>query len=175
MFAHSNGGVVGGLHVHDDLVRARRHGIVTMVIAVRGADGVVAGDYYKRGLAINEELARTHLAQQLGLKAALRLDGVAAGDRVMLELQGDAMLPVEGYVRVRLVHPARSGDDRMLTLARVAIDGDGRRARYAGEFRDGGSDDGRVAWRVVIEGRGWRLDGDLARGTGERRAQMTAP
>jgi hypothetical protein len=33
-------------------------GLVTAVIAVRGADPVVAEDYYRRGLHINEELAR---------------------------------------------------------------------------------------------------------------------
>jgi hypothetical protein len=33
-------------------------GLVTAVIAVRGADPVVAEDYYRRGMHINEELAR---------------------------------------------------------------------------------------------------------------------
>ena len=32
--------------------------IATAVIAVRGADPVVAEDYYRRGVHINEELAR---------------------------------------------------------------------------------------------------------------------
>jgi hypothetical protein len=149
-------------------------GIVTIFIAVRGADGLVAADYYKRGLAINEELARSRMAQALGLDASLRMDGVAAGDRVRIELGGAQALPAEAFVTLRLVHPARSGDDRVLTLARVSIDGNGRHAAYAGEFRDGGGDAGRTAWRLVVEGRGWRLDGDLSIGSGERTARMSA-
>lgn len=149
-------------------------GVVTIVIAVRGADGLVAADYYKRGLAINEELARTRLAQQAELQASLRLDGMAAGDRVMLDLRGNEAMPVQGYVQLRLVHPARSGDDRTLTLGRVSIDGDGRHAVYAGQFTDGRADDARVAWRIVLEGRGWRLDGDLPPGSGQRNVAIAA-
>ena len=33
-------------------------GVVTTVIAVRGADPVVASDYYRRGIEINRQLAR---------------------------------------------------------------------------------------------------------------------
>ncbi len=33
-------------------------GVVTTVIAVRGADPLVASDYYRRGIQINEQLAR---------------------------------------------------------------------------------------------------------------------
>ena len=33
-------------------------GIATAVIAVRGADPVVASDYYRRGIEINRQLAR---------------------------------------------------------------------------------------------------------------------
>jgi len=33
-------------------------GIVTMVIAARGADPLVAKDYYRRGIEINQQLAR---------------------------------------------------------------------------------------------------------------------
>lgn len=32
--------------------------IVTMVIAARGADPLVASDYYRRGIEINQQLAR---------------------------------------------------------------------------------------------------------------------
>jgi hypothetical protein len=38
-------------------------GVVTAVIAVRGADPVVESDYYRRGMHINEELARARALQ----------------------------------------------------------------------------------------------------------------
>ena len=47
--------------------------IVTTVLAVRSADGVVA-DYYQRGLSINNELARTRRARGLEANAALPID-----------------------------------------------------------------------------------------------------
>ena len=40
-------------------------GAVTMWIAFASADGVVVGDYYKRGLAMNQDLQREQAAQQL--------------------------------------------------------------------------------------------------------------
>ncbi len=33
-------------------------GVITTVIAMRGADPVVAKDYYRRGIQINQQLAR---------------------------------------------------------------------------------------------------------------------
>ena len=41
-------------------------GIATAVIAFRGADGLVADDYYKQGLGINRQIARDQAARDLG-------------------------------------------------------------------------------------------------------------
>lgn len=152
-------------------------GVVTIVIAVRGADGLVAADYYKRGLAINEELARTQRARELGLKATLHVDGVAVGDRVRLKLSGEQPLPPEAFVTLRLVHPARADDDRVLTLARVSPTDETHEATYSGEFQAGAAAAARVAWRIVVEGRGWRLDGDFGDtlAGGARTAHLVAP
>ena len=38
-------------------------GLVTAVIAVRGADPIVESDYYRRGIEINKTLAAEHRAQ----------------------------------------------------------------------------------------------------------------
>ena len=45
--------------------------IVTAVLAVRTFDGTVSADYYKQGLAINEEVERAQLARVLGLEARI--------------------------------------------------------------------------------------------------------
>ena len=136
-------------------------GIVTAVIAFRGADGVVAADYYKRGLAINEELSRTRLAAELGVAADVRIGGTEPGDLVVVRLGAAQALPPEAALRVRLVHPTRSGADRLALLARVGTDDAGRSAEYAGSWGDAAAVAGRPAWRIVIESAHWRLDGDV--------------
>ena len=49
-------------------------GIVTTWLAITSDDGLVAGDYYKRGIAINKTLAREERARLLGLAGELQLD-----------------------------------------------------------------------------------------------------
>ena len=53
-------------------------GIVTTVLAVRSADGVVATDYYRRGVEINEELARMQRAQEPAVNAPSAVDAKSA-------------------------------------------------------------------------------------------------
>ena len=47
-------------------------GLATVWIAVTSADGLVVGDYYKAGLAINQTLARDDTARALALTATLQ-------------------------------------------------------------------------------------------------------
>jgi len=87
-------------------------GAVTLWLAVSSADGLVADDYYKRGLAINKELGREREAERLGITANVRL---GAGV-LRVDLSGAA--PVALFVQ--LVHATRAGHDQRLRLARVA-------------------------------------------------------
>ncbi len=135
-------------------------GIVTAVIAFRGADGVVAADYYRRGLAINEELSRSRRAAALGIEAELRIGGIEPGDPVGVRLVAAQALPPEAALRVRLVHPGRSGADRSALLARVGASVDGRTAEYAGSWGEAGPVGRQPTWRIVIESAQWRIDGD---------------
>ncbi len=48
-------------------------GIATLIIANSDPDDLVAGDYYKKGKAINMELSKVKLAQKLGMKFSLQL------------------------------------------------------------------------------------------------------
>jgi len=144
-------------------------GVVTIVLAVRSNDGVVADDYYKRGLAINAELSRSQRAAELELTAEVQAGGEAAGDSVYVRVSSAGQgVPPEAALRIRLVHPGRSGADRIAMLSRVSSEPDGRSAEYRGTWDAAAELHAAVAWRVVVEGREWRLDGGIA--AGEARA-----
>lgn len=142
-------------------------GIGTMVLAVRGYDGPVTGDYYKQGLAINEEVNRAELARGLGLQARLNLDGFGDSARVRAMVTAErGTMPAEPALRLRLVHPGRRDADRVAVLSRIEAAPDGRQAAFTGTFqppaegaRD--SDGSGVHWQVVLESREWRIDGTL--------------
>ena len=138
---------------------------ITIVLAVRSNDGVVVADYYKRGLAINAELSRSQRAAELALTAEVQAAGEGAGDGVYVRVSSAGEgVPPEAALRIRLVHPGRSGADRVAMLGRVLADPDGRSAEYRGAWEEATELHAPVAWRVVVEGRDWRLDGGIAPG-----------
>ena len=136
--------------------------IITITLAIRSADGVVASDYYKRGLAINEQLARSQRAAEMGLKAQVVTRGLNGGDEVRVTLRAEQALPPEAALKLRLLHPGRSGADREAMLARVAVHDEGRTVVYLGHWQDSGPVAGQPSWQLVIESRDWRLDGDAS-------------
>lgn len=143
-------------------------GSITFYLAARGWDGPVANDYYKQGLAINQELTRSARARELGVTATVKLSGLAVGERLRVELQSTQPLPAEAALRLRLIHPGRREADRLAVLARVDVGADGRSAVYAGEWQQGEADPRRaqqtVAWQVVLETPQWRLDDGFSTG-----------
>ncbi|MDR2238852.1 MAG: FixH family protein [Zoogloeaceae bacterium] len=123
-------------------------GIVTAWIATATSDGLVADDYYKQGLEVNQMLARDEAAATMGLEARLRLmDG-----RVEVDLASRAEAPLPERLRIKLVHPTRSGEDRELILSR-------EKSVYVGEMTAPGP--GR--WRVMVEDEAatWRITGNV--------------
>jgi len=122
-------------------------GIVTVWLAVSGADGLVAEDYYKQGLAINRVIEREQAARRLGLAA--RLEPAAGRLRLVLAGAPGAQPPA---LFVQLAHATRAGHDLRLRLARAA---DGR---YEGALPP--LPPGR--WRVSIEDpqASWRIAGN---------------
>ncbi|MCB1908880.1 MAG: FixH family protein [Rhodocyclaceae bacterium] len=121
-------------------------GIATIVIATRTSDGLVADDYYKQGLAINQTIARDDAARQMGLVAVLEMgDG---GVRVRLDSRASAPLPE--HLVLTLVHPTRSGEDQQVILAR-------RGAVYAGALHVPSA--GRWQIRIEDEFNNWRMSG----------------
>jgi hypothetical protein len=140
---------------------------ITIVLAVRSADGVVAADYYKRGLGINTQLARSEAAARAGLRAEVWVDGVAAGETVRLRLAADQPVNVGPELKIRLVHPGRDGADREAILRPMAASSGVTASDFQGAWGKSAPIPAGVNWRVVIEGGDWRLDGDGSRiGTG---------
>lgn len=87
-------------------------GLATVWIAAKSADGLVVGDYYKAGLAINQTLARDDAARALQLVATLAGDG----GTLALSLEG-RLAAYPDALTLTLAHPTRQGQDRTLTLA----------------------------------------------------------
>lgn len=87
-------------------------GVATAVIAVETNDGLVADDYYQRGLAINKVIAREQHAQALGLAATVQFN--ADRDRVRVLITAGTA-PAEPP-KLKLVNATRSGLDRNVTL-----------------------------------------------------------
>lgn len=86
-------------------------GAATIWIAVASADGLVAEDYYKQGLAINKVLAREDAARQLGVSAEVRMEP----GRMRVVLKGTA----PEALFAQLAHATRSGHDLRVRLART--------------------------------------------------------
>lgn len=117
----------------------------TVWLAVRSDDGVIADDYYKRGLLINQDLARAQRGEAMRISGVL---AVAPSGALRLALEGvEANAAAPLVIGVRLVHATRAGLDRSATLA---LEPDGT---YAGTIEP--PPPGR--WRVTIETDSWRL------------------
>jgi uncharacterized protein len=108
-------------------------GAATLWLAISSADGLVAEDYYKQGLAINRRLAREDEARRLGISAAVTL----RGERLRIDLRGEK----PEALFVHLAHATRAGHDVRLRLAPVP---DGGYEADTGALPAG-------RWHVVIE------------------------
>lgn len=87
-------------------------GLATVWIAYQSADGLVVGDYYKAGLAINQTLARDDAARALALSATLQHENGA----LALALAG-RLGAYPDQLTLTLAHPTRQGMDQTLTLS----------------------------------------------------------
>ena len=142
----STRGPCGATHGAMERVDTIVAGAATAWLAVASDDGLVADDYYKRGLAINQELRRERAAAARGLVARI----VAGQGELRLRLEGRGALPEALFVK--LAHATRAGFDLRLRL----------------ENRGGGLYECALPqlaaghWRVAIEDpRGeWRIVGE---------------
>lgn len=124
-------------------------GMIMLTLAIRTNDGLVADDYYKRGLAINKVIAREAAARADGMQAQLWIDPGAGRARIRLEGRAAAA----ERVRLAFVHPTRAGFDQTADLARA---GTGLYEGMLGPLAPG-------RWHVMLEdeARAWRVVGVL--------------
>tara|TARA_R110002049_G_scaffold39931_3_gene122311 strand:+ start:612 stop:1142 length:531 start_codon:yes stop_codon:yes gene_type:complete len=124
-------------------------GFVLLYLAITTNDGLVVDDYYRQGRAIDQTMARSAQAAELGLVADVRL---RAGE-IRLRLSADDGVELPRVIVVSVVHPTRAGFDQVLRLEA------GHGGEYAGPLAPLTA--GR--WQVQIEddARAWRLHGDV--------------
>jgi len=123
-------------------------GFITAWLAIESNDGLVDDNYYKVGLAVNQQLKQKQLAAELNLKAVLN---ISPDDRaVQLVLSGLPREALPDTLQVRLVHPTRKNEDQTLLLQ--------RQANVFSEPLKASPGTGR--WNIVIEDplAGWRMD-----------------
>ena len=92
-------------------------GILTIILAVQSPNAMVVDDYYKEGLAINQQKHRLDKAGELHLSAFLRSDGQH------LELTMDGNAQAEEELMLQFIHATRADLDHSVQLKSL---GDGR-------------------------------------------------
>jgi len=95
-------------------------GIVTLMLAVNSPNALVVDDYYKEGLAINQEKHRLASADTMAMRGLLRSDG----KQLTLSLTSQPVVN-EAALTLSIIHATRADLDRELTLQRTP---DGRYA-----------------------------------------------
>ena len=120
-------------------------GVITTFIAFKGADGLVADDYYKQGLGVNRQIARDAAAASLNVRGAI---AVEVGN-VHLSLTADGDLPE--MASLRLAHPFRASEDRLLVLKQATP------GRFVGFTRPLPA----TRWLAIVETPQWRVSATL--------------
>jgi hypothetical protein len=126
--------------------------IFTAFLAYKGADQVVAEDYYRQGLAINKDIDRDHAAAVRHIAADLRYDG--ATGIIVLKVQGSGEMPAA----LSLSLADASGRSENETVRRIELK-QGNDGAYRGALAgaNGLSALGRDVVYVKIEAQDWRL------------------
>lgn len=124
-------------------------GSVTAWIAYSTSDGLVTEDYYRKGLVVDQTVARSREAAKQGLRLQARLAEHTMEALLMATKNENFIYPKR--LRVTLSHPTRAGLDQEFMLDRV---GD----RYGGQFRLPVSGH----WLILVEDEAasWRLMGN---------------
>ena len=124
--------------------------IITIWLAIKSEDGLVADDYYKQGMAINQTLDRDLAALALGLRAELNV--AEDGQTLKLKLSGK-LTPLPDTLKLSILHPTQAGRDKTLSLQASGA------SVYSANLQ--GADLSSTRWRVILEAPGgdWRLTG----------------
>jgi hypothetical protein len=128
-------------------VTAMALGFMLLYLAITTNDGLVVDDYYRQGRAIDQTIARSAHAAELGLAAEV----VLRPEELRLQLEANEGVALPAEIVVSVIHPTQAGFDQVLRLS--AVDG---------VFS------GRIApltvgrWHIQIEDadKAWRLHGN---------------
>ncbi len=122
--------------------------LTTVYIAHKGADDLVVDEYYKEGLAINQQLERKQRAQAMGISAVPSFDGL----QVQVLVSGASSAP---ELSLRMSHPLEADRDFTITLIEAS----------PGDYRGRLSQPVAERWHWTLgpptDGQGWRLDGSV--------------
>lgn len=122
-------------------------GMITLWLAIKSFDGLVADDYYKQGLAINQTLAKGSKAREMGLVGLVKIKS----DNLSVALKANANTVLPTKLILTLAHPTKSGSDQIFELTQVR-----------GEFKSSiAAPLASAHWKVIIEdeSHSWRLSG----------------
>ncbi|MDR2188641.1 MAG: FixH family protein [Azonexus sp.] len=86
--------------------------LITLWLAATTNNDLVSDDYYKEGLAINQELQRAREAGALGLRA----DVMRSGQNVRLILSASGETPLPPTLVLRLTHPTQAAQDEVVEM-----------------------------------------------------------
>jgi hypothetical protein len=124
-------------------------GAVMLTLAVTTYDGLVADDYYEKGLQINRSMERDTMAERHDLAAVVLLG--SEGAAIEVRLDGNPSFEAPEIVNLRLFHATRPGLDLHLTLRRIA----------SGRYLASRPDLAPGRWYLQLDADGWRLKGEL--------------
>lgn len=129
--------------------------IITGFIAWQGEDKIVAKDYYKHGVNINQDIYRDAKAKEYKMLAKVQLD--ADTGKVMLQLEGKTELP--STVLFSTAAASRTSiyeQVQKISLSQL------QPGIYEGALKMPSADDSisRTLWHVRVEAADWRLTAD---------------
>jgi hypothetical protein len=124
--------------------------MITIYLAANTDDALVKDDYYKQGLAINQDKARERNATKLDVVITLNYDAANGIMRAEINEAAVGSLP---QLDIAMAHPTLSSQDASASLEAVA------ERRFEGPLPLDSS--GAVAWHVVVAppGETWKVRG----------------
>ena len=121
-------------------------GAVMLVLANITWDGLVADDYYRRGMEINRSLARDAEAARLGLRASVAFPASGVVETRIADVDGAAAVS-GGRLHLHFARATRAGNDVRVSMTRDA----------AGTWRGTLPAMAPGKWYVEIGNEQWRL------------------
>ncbi|MCB1740560.1 MAG: FixH family protein [Gammaproteobacteria bacterium] len=119
-------------------------GMIMLSLSIRGFDGLVVDDYYKRGKEINRTLERDQAAVDQALSAQLSMEP----GRLVLDLSsGRPGFQMPDALTLSLLNATRSGRDQRLTLQHAG----------GGRYLASWDPPGEGRWYLQVETNEWRL------------------